>query len=296
MGNCVSCLKCFTATTAESPLFDDVAFRRTLTPIESNPAFQDARLCDVVIYSSHNSYIRTFQVGSTSSTDALNIALQRGARCLELDVFREPSAQWQVFVAHGQQKPDGNDLLGTSKLPLKDALTFLASNAWTNTSDPLFVALEINVHNNTIACDAIANMIINAFAPEQLLPPGQKITPTTRIQSLCNKVVFISGGGVSPLSKLNNYINAVWSTEFQNTHHMDTQETLRFTQGVVRIYPLGDVKGTLSLNYDPLPFLQKGATFVSMNVCTNDKHMVSYDNYFGNASILLSDPVKNTHP
>lgn len=265
---------------------------RMRTPIESIPEMLEARLCDVVVYSSHNSYIRTLQIGSAATIDALNIALKRGARCIELDIFREKANPSQVFVAHGQQKPEGDDLLVTTKLPLKDAFTFLATNAWNDTSDPLFLALEINVHEDIVACNAIADLINTTFSSSQLLPPGKKITPSTRLQTLLNKLVIITGGGVPLQSTLNDTTNAVWGTEFQNTHHKDSQDSLLFGKSVVRIYPAGDVKGALSLNYDPLPFLQKGGTFVSMNLCTNDAHMRTYDMYFRNESIMLSDAVK----
>jgi hypothetical protein len=273
-----------------APLFDSRDIHREQISIETISAFNDARLRDIVVYSSHNSYIRTFQIGSEANTEAIHIALAKGARCLELDIFREPDAPTDVFVAHGQQNADGGkaDLLGTTKLPLREALAFIAANAWTTTSNPLFLALEVNVHDDTVACDAISDIITSTFSPERLLPPGEKITPSTPVRSLLNKVVFLTGGGIPPSSKLNNQINVVWSADFQNAPHKNTQETLLFTQSVVRIYPAGDVNGTLSLNFDPLPFLQKGATFVSMNVCTNDAHMRSYDEYFGKSSILLS--------
>lgn len=231
--------------------------------------------------SSHNSYVRTLQHMSTSTVDGLRTALDRGARCLELDVYRDETHPDQVFVAHGKEELPC-DIITTTKLPFEDAIAFIATHAFATTSDPLFLALELNVHNDIQACASILRLIEKHLNP--VLYTGV-VTPNTPLRDLVGKVVLMCGGGA--VGALRERIHIHWNAQFRNEPStLVVPTSSRITDDCVRIYPAGDFKGALSLNYDPVRFLQAGATFVALNVCTNDAHMKAYAAYFSKSSFV----------
>ncbi len=230
---------------------------------------------------SHNTYIHTLQIGSVSSTRGIEIALAKGARCIELDLFREEDNPTSVFVAHGQEK-DGKNLLGTTKMPLADALDYISTYAFSKTSDPLFIALEINCHKDENSCNTIA-YLMEEYLGNRLFKG--KLDPGILLKDLVGKVILIHGGGVVG-EKLNNIVNGEWGVALQNAPCVIDPSQLAFGSSVVRVYPVGFESDVLSANYDPLPMLEKGATFVAMNVCTNDYQLQVYENYFRNSSFI----------
>lgn len=234
----------------------------------------------VRVMSSHNSYIHTLQIGSVSSTKGLEIALGKGARCIELDLFREEANPAEVFVAHGQEKTP--DLLVTTKMPLAVALDYIANNAFSKTTDPLFIALEINCHKSEVSCNTIAYLLEQYLGSR--LYKG-KLDPGVTLGSLIGKVIVIHGGGVVG-EKLNTLVNGEWGAALQNAPCTIDPSQLAFGSSVVRVYPVGLESDVLSSNYDPLPMLGKGATFVAMNMCTQDASLLKYENYFKNSSFI----------
>ena len=252
-----------------------------IIPLADQPHLLDLPLSAVAVMSSHNSYIRTLQHAGESSTNALQIALDRGCRFLELDIYRDPAKPECVFVAHGKEElPE--DILTTTRLPLAEAFRFIASHAFSRTNDPLFIALEINVHNDTVACDAIADLIDHHFGSHLLHDP---LTPSVPLRALLNKVVFFSGGGATGL-RLPARINSQWSEAFQNIASSTPPSTINGADNCIRVYPEGDIKGALSLNFNPVPYLMRGATFVALNVCTSDTPMDHYATWFAASSFV----------
>ena len=263
-----------------NPLFVGRVRNPFLTPIEQQPELLDLSLCAIAIMTSHNSYIRTFQHASRATTDGLQMALDCGARCLELDVYREPARPTALFVAHGQERTP-HDLITTTKLPLHSALEFLAQHAFEHTSDPLFLALELNMHSDPVAGEALAEELERCFAAR--LYRGL-LTPATPLRELVGKVVLMSGGGSGDCERLNALLHVRWGPLFANRSSADAVP-VRY-EGCPRIYPAGDVRGALSLNFDPRPYLDAGATFVAMNVCTDDGPMRAYAARFARSSFI----------
>lgn len=250
------------------------------TQIADQPDLLNKPLNKVSVMSSHNTYIHTLQIGSVSSTKGIEIALQKGARCIELDLFREEDNPASVFVAHGQEKTP--DLLVTTKMPLADALDYISKNAFSKTSDPLFIALEINCHKDEVACNTIAYLLEEYLG--NILYKG-KLDPAVLLKDLIGKAILIHGGGVIG-NKLNNIVNGEWGVALQNAPCTIDPNQLAFGSSAVRVYPVGYASDVLSANYDPLPMLEKGATFVAMNMCTNDYNIQIYENYFKNSSYI----------
>lgn len=254
------------------------------TPLADQPMLLDAPLCRVSVFSSHNSYLQTLQVASAATTEALERTLACGARCIELDLFRDAADPSRVFVAHGQERLP-QDVLGTTQLPFSDACACIAA---ADTTDPLFVALEVNVHRDPVACDAIAATLRAAFGERLYAAP---LRPDTPLRALLGKVVVITGGGVAGTA-LPPLVCAEWGAEFQNAPCTIPLSGLAVGHSVTRLYPVGDtLAGLLSMNYDALPALQAGVTFCALNVCTQDNHMRAAAAWFSKSSFTLASPL-----
>lgn len=276
MGTCFSCLDKTLIQTV--PQFKMPENRKTaMLSLEDKPHMLDLQLCEVSVMSSHNSYIRTLQHLSESSTDALQIALDCGARMLELDVYRDSEG---VFVAHGKEETP-EDIITTTKMRLAAALEFIGRKAFERNNDPLFLALELLVHNEETACNQIADLLAMHLGPRLF---AGTLTGETRLRELVGKVVLLSGGGA--VGRLAPMIHTQWSDVFQNVSSDTAPELLRGEGTCIRVYPAGNVLGALSVNYNPVPYLLYGATFVALNVCMNDEHMSMYSSWFAQSSFV----------
>lgn len=272
---------CTDSLASQCPCYSGIPEYQNKTQIIDQPELLDKPLNKISVMSSHNTYIHTLQVGSVSSTRGIEIALAKGTRCIELDIFRDISKPTDVFVAHGQEK-EGKNLLGTTKMQLAIALEYIANNAFSKTSDPLFIALEINCARNEISCNTIA-YLCEEYLGTRLYK--SKLLANVLLRDLVGKVILIHGGGVTG-DKLINLVNGEWGATLQNAPFVIDPNQLAFGSSVVRVYPVGIESDILSANYDPLPMLTKGATFVAMNVCTQDQYQQEYEKYFKNSSFI----------
>jgi hypothetical protein len=278
MGTCFSYVD--KALVQTVPQFSETLEKRktALIPLEDQPHLLDLPLCQVSVMSSHNSYIRTLQHLGESSTGALQITLDRGARMLELDIYRDLNGG--VFVAHGKEETP-NDIITTTKMQLADALEFISRKAFERTNDPLFLALELLVHNEEPACNTIADLLS--------LHLGSRLysgvfSGETRLRDLVGKVVLFSGGGA--VGRLASMIHTQWSDVFQNVSSDTSPELLHGEGTCIRVYPAGNILGAISFNFNTIPYLLYGATFVALNVCMNDEHMSTYSTWFAQSSFV----------
>ena len=278
-----ACFSCFDQTVRIAPVFADPnTIESGRLPIANQPLLLNAPLSSVAVMSSHNSYIRTLQHLGASSIDALRIVLDRGARCIELDVYRDPDTL-VPYVAHGKEELP-NDIITTTRLSFDTAIHFITSHAFQHTTDPLFIALELNVHNNPTASDRIAEVLHAHMGP--LLYTGQ-LSGTTPLRDLVGKVVIFTGGGIGSPA-LERIVHTQWSMTFQNIPSSVPPEALQSpAYTCIRVYPEGNIQGALSLNFNPIPFLQRGATFVAMNMCTDDESMRLYSAWFAQSSFRM---------
>lgn len=280
MGTCFSCLDNTLVNIV--PQFDHTYKSRvsTLLPLSSMPHLLDLKLCEVSVMSSHNSYIRTLQHLGEASNVALQIVLDCGARCLELDIYRDKDG---VFVAHGKEETP-EDLITTTKLRLDSALRCLSQCAFVRHNDPLFIALELLVHNEEAACNQIADLVERYFGDRLYKPVRGDEIANVPLRDLLGKVVLFCGGGAK--GRLESLIHTSWSETFQNVSSDTDPSSLQGVGTCIRVYPAGNLAGALSLNFNPIPYLVKGATFVALNMCMADSHMELYTTWFARSSFV----------
>ncbi|KAH3673707.1 hypothetical protein WICMUC_003523 [Wickerhamomyces mucosus] len=89
-------------------------------------------LNEYYISSSHNTYLIGKQYGGSASIEGYIKALQRGCRCLEIDIWDGDSGP---VVTHGKL---------TSSAPVKDVFETIKKYSWVVTSFPLFLSFEIH--------------------------------------------------------------------------------------------------------------------------------------------------------
>lgn len=220
----------------------------------------DLTLKQVSVPSSHNSYISGFQHLSFASCSAIQDLLEKGIRCIELDVFGDNDNI--PIVAHGIIiNPSGNkprNLLTTTHINFEEALHTIAAF---ETQDPLFICLELNTRDNLQVHDNMVDLINALFAPR--LIRGSVVNLPLR--DLMGKVILMSGNGAN--GALTEMINIKWGTD--DTYNWSSSTPLseipKVGTMIGRIYPQGDLRGALSLNFDSEPFVKAGVTFVALN-------------------------------
>lgn len=270
----------------ESPLYTNKGRRLGIISLQDQPHLLDLKLSEVSIMSSHNSFIRTLQIGGLSSLDALEIALARGSRFLELDIFRNPDDPNEVWVSHGNII-NGVDIIETSKLDLNTALEFINSRAFKDTSDPLFLILQLNIDHDVISSNVIADLLEKNFNDKIC---DFNVTTDTILKSLLNKIVMIYQTGAGS-DLLENIMNLKLNEGFINkphTHSISSIKKYISESNIVRIYPDGGLfpQGTLGINYDPSDFFNSGVTFIAMNIAVNDVNMKKYEDIFKSSSFV----------
>lgn len=238
---------------------------------------------DVMVLSSHNSYISGIQHLSDSSINAIKNVLDKGARCIELDVFRDPFNKAVPIIAHGKEL-NNFDVFTTVPLAFEKAICFISDYAFEKTTDPLFLVLEVNVHEDIFTCDNIA-YILEKYLGLYLI--SNKNIEDLPLSELKSKIILITGGGVKG-DYLNKLVNQKWGDLFinRNAEYAELDKVTKKT--ILRTYPDGNIRGVFSLNYNTEPFYEKGVTFVSLNMQSEDagyKTMLKYfrkeDNIFG---------------
>lgn len=233
------------------------------------PELLDLCLCDVSVITSHNSFLPFIQNVSIASADAVVSAMQKGARCIELDVFS--GKDHEPVVAHGMVKQGWGNIFATNSLSFADVIKAIAENAFKQTSDPLFICIENNTNGNVITNNIMAKVLKEHFSG-LLTNPGNELA-CRPLKSLLGTVSIFTDNVAGDFADV---VAMRWSDVFRNMDCGEKPGETLTPNCLYRIYPKGDFAGMMSRNYDAVPFLNAGYQFVAMNMQTSDKNMQNY--------------------
>ena len=265
------------------------------------------KLCDFYIASSSKSYLIGQQTNDYVSADAITKVILAGARMIELDIFNETLATLtEPIVANGIEK--GRNIETYNYVRFEECCKTLSECAFSkilisNSDDPLFLYLKLNVDGNLSTLDKVAEIISNYFY-DKLLPKEysyQNINITqTNILDLFGKLIIISTPGFKN-SKLDELVNYSTGDYYMRQYAYDEienaytpEEITKFNKRYMSLIDAND--DISSSNKTPKIPWNYGCQFVGMNYQSQDAGLFEYLNQFHEYSFKLKPYPLRYHP
>lgn len=234
-----------------------------LPKLQQSPAEWDTMpITSMNIRTSHNSYLNNAQYGEIVTTNSLKRALEKGARCVELDVGWKDG---KPVVAHGTA-----DILLTTSVPLSDMLNILAKHAFEKVNDPLVLTIEFHDRDHEQLGAATAALL----APLPLMLDKNPLS-TIPLGALRHKIIVLSNSRLVVMDSLQPNVRYV-NMGSEDPNNKNTQGVAHFN----RIFP-ADTWSILGVNLDAIPFMGRNFSMVSMNFGIQDDHFYNYLKAFG---------------
>ena len=274
------------------------------------------KLSDFYIASSYKSYLTCTNYLDYISIDSLRNCLLNGCRYIDLDIYNSDfTKDSEPVVAYGKEQ--GNWKF-TNNLCLEicfKAISELAfSNKVLNSSDPLFINLNLYLNKNLYTIDKVSEYIYKYFSL-RLLPPeysyqglshnhqaSVNITETP-IKELFNKVIFICDQYnliknskldeiINISSNIGNYKSISYDKIFDNSCNCQEDLTDILTdikdynkKYLTRFYKPIHSRNQSNINYRKAWYL--GCQFICMNYNQPDNNMLQYLDKFKEYSFVL---------
>ena len=241
------------------------------------------------VITSHNSYVRGFQLFDASSTDAIKRALYAGARVIELDIHPSSWDKTKPVVSHAA-KLFNKLLYFTSQLPLENALDTI--NEFSNlTSDPIVIFLQLETNDDPVLQANIAQIFKNKLN-DKLLSPEYKLARKPfhlePIKKLLHKVLVIGGLSSKQIIGMEDVIDCPLYNSFVINN--DNEQAIKIDNTnqpqLSRVYFKGGVFSELSINFKPELYWKVHHQFIALNVQRNGVVLKDYLNEFKNTSFL----------
>lgn len=242
------------------------------------------------IITSHNSYVRGFQLFDISSSEAIKRALYAGARVLELDIHPSSYDKNAPIVSHAARF-FGKLFYFTTQIPLETCLDTI-NNFTDLTSDPIIIFLQLETNDDPILQSNIGKIFKNKLS-NKLLPPEYKLAKKPfylePIKKLLNKVIIIAGlsdnqiNGMEDIIDCPLYHNGIINNDSESAILIDNTNKPRLS----RVYFKGSILSELSLNFHPENYWKKHHQFVAMNVQRNGIVLKDYLKEFKDTSFLV---------
>ncbi|CCD26837.1 phosphatidylinositol phospholipase C NDAI_0I02690 [Naumovozyma dairenensis CBS 421] len=163
------------------------------------------------IASSHNTYLLGKQYGETASVEGYIQVLQRGCRCVEIDIWDDDSGP---VVCHG---------FLTTAIPLRDVIDIIRKYAFIVSSYPLIISLEINCNKENqrktsmIIKELLGPMIYyGSQDPSLMLPSPKELKHKIIIKSKKTKHYSLAGSMTSPPSPMDSSTVSSFSSSYES--------------------------------------------------------------------------------
>ena len=246
----------------------------------------DQPLCDYYICSSHNTYLEGNQLVGRSTIEGYISALEKGCRCIELDLWDGPDGEAVIYHGH---------TLTTEILAEHVLRHAIAPYAFKYSDYPLILSVES--HLSAAQQDTFADCLrrelgdmlckLDTTDMDQLPSPNQLKhqiivkTDVTKpmtdkfaaLQNVCQQVRF----DVADQSRQGDRcFHVTGLSEMEAKGHMLKSAADMIEHGerqLNRVYPFG--LRVQSGNFDPLPFWNCGLQMVALNVQTGDEHLTT---------------------
>lgn len=262
--------------------------KRTL--ISKNIIDSDTPFYKYKVITSHNSFVRGFQLFDASSTEAIKRALYAGARVIELDIHPSSYDKESPVVSHAA-KIFGKLIYFTTQIPLEDCLE--AINEFTDlTSDPIVIFLQLETNDDQVLQSNIAQIFKDKLS-HKLLPLEYKLAKKPfylePIKKLLNKVIVIAGAsnnqtaGMEDIVDCPLYHNGIINNDSEGALLINNIDKPRLS----RVYFKGSAFSELSLNFHPEDYWKNHHQFVAMNVQRNGIVLKDYLKEFKKTSFLI---------
>ncbi len=245
--------------------------------LSERPELHNLTLHDVCVATSHNSYLSGFQHCSRASIESIINCLDKGARCIELDIFSGENNK--PIIGHGTLTKNGTKILTSTTINLEDVLYSIIN--YDMKGDPLFICIENNTGGNIDTNNKMKELFMDICKDRLIVLSVDEILKGPLYKFL-NKIIILTGGG--SCGEFPEIVSVYWGmTDDVNNDSSDTDPKRK----VWRIYPEGNLRGIFSKNYDAIPFIKnENTTFIAMNYQTMDNNMIEYLKKFDECSFI----------
>lgn len=226
------------------------------------------------INTSHNTYLSGIQHLSLSSYNAYKNALNAGVRYIEIDISE--NYHGEPIVAHGN-----GTITSTTHLKLDKVLDTIKEYGL-NTSDPLFIDLDLPISNNKELNKKIVNIFTDKFENKLLIPQNDIDIANMPMLILLNKVIVFCRYDDITLNKV--FHNSPNCLNYSNTQsNVDNKPIHSFT----RIYLNNSIKSIFSFNFDSNLYRFKyNHNAIALNFQTMDIYLYHNLLYFSDYGII----------
>jgi hypothetical protein len=259
---------------------NDLINNNKIQPIENNKKVLDYPLNEFMINTSHNTYLNSIQHASITSCEGIKFAFKAGVRYIEIDItsiFDVP------VVAHSTKK-----YLTTSYMKLTNILDCIVKYGL-NTSDPLFIDIEMQSLMDNKLNNQIKKIFVNKFGNKLLLPEKNIDITFLPLKDFLNKVILIKRSN-NPL--LDDIMHDPYNLYNISEQDVNISKKTIDDKFMTRVYLSGSFWSFLSYNLDSNKYRKNYHNLIALNFQKRDKFL--YDNllFFKNYSFIHKSEFK----
>ena len=260
---------------------NDLVNNNKIQSIENNTKILNYPLHEFMINTSHNTYLNAIQHASITTCEGIKFAIKAGARYIEIDI---PSIIFDYpVVAHNSKK-----FITTSYMKLTNILDCIVEYGL-NTSDPLFIDIEIQSLTSDKINNQIKEIFLNKFGNKLLLPVKDIDITFLPLKEFLNKVILIKRSN-NPLldSIMHDPYNLYNITEIDDYINKKNINDTKMT----RVYMDGNFLSFLSYNLDSNKLRKNYHNLIALNFQKRDKYLYENLIFFKNYSFIHKNEIQ----